>query len=107
MLTKGTGLGQVIRMVKRILFNFYANALVNGTLYKFGLNQYNFMISVLAILFLWAVSVLQINYNIRNKLEQQNLPARWVVFLIGFFVIVIFGVYGTGYSTAGFAYQRF
>lgn len=107
MLTKGTGLGQVIRMVRRILFNFYASALVNGTLYKFGLNQYNFMISVLAILFLWAVSVLQIKYNIRNKLEQQNLPARWVVFLIGFFVIVIFGVYGTGYSTAGFAYQRF
>ncbi|MCM1568104.1 MAG: hypothetical protein NC081_01505 [Roseburia sp.] len=107
MLTKGLSLTQALMMVKQLFCAPSISTWFDGRLLQFGLDKTNMIYAVLCILFLWAVSVLQVKYNIRAKLAEQNLPIRWAVFLIGFFVIILFGVYGSGYSTAGFAYQQF
>ena len=36
-----------------------------------------------------------------------HLPARWVCYLLAVYVILIFGIYGPGFSTSQFIYFQF
>lgn len=46
-------------------------------------------------------------YNIREKLDEQNLVFRWIVYLAGILSIILFGAYGLGFDAASFAYMQF
>ena len=43
----------------------------------------------------------------REKIEKLVLPLRWTVYLAGFFLVIIFGVYGPHYDAATFIYMDF
>ncbi len=44
---------------------------------------------------------------IRDILAKTYLPLRWCIFLLGFAIVLIFGIYGPGYSDASFIYMNF
>ena len=43
----------------------------------------------------------------RQKLDEIPLPARWVILLAGFAIVLILGIYGPGYDAAAFIYRGF
>lgn len=46
-------------------------------------------------------------FCIRDEISRTVLPVRWLIFLAGFAIVLIFGVYGPGYSDNAFIYMNF
>ena len=76
-------------------------------LFSYGLNAYFLLSSAIFVILLWAVDILQERMSLRDKLSQQHIAIRWAVTFIGIFAIIIFGVYGPGYSASSFIYEQF
>lgn len=60
----------------------------------------------LVILFL-AEGYMQNGRSLRKAVANQNLPVRWLCYLLLIFSIIIFGTYGYGYNAADFIYAGF
>ncbi len=95
------------RILKTILVGFAPVCLVDGTMYTYGLNARNFWLAVICIAVLWAVSMMQERFSVREKLSEQNIVFRWAVVYLAIFAILIFGIYGIGYDATDFMYQQF
>ena len=72
-----------------------------------GFGAENMVISLLAIITLWAVDMLQERMSVRETLAKQNLIFRWAIIFIGLFAVIIFGIYGSGYNASSFIYEQF
>ena len=82
--------------------------LLNGTLFdNTGLDVYDYVIVFLSILVVWAVSMMQERFKVREKLAEQNLVFRWLIVYAAIFIILIFGMYGEGYVASDFLYRDF
>ena len=78
-------------------------------IYKLGLDQREFLILMIAILMLLAVSVIRKKKgkDIGAFLAEQNLYFRWLVYIGLILLIIIYGVYGIDFSSAKFIYFDF
>lgn len=104
------GLRQAFILIGRT-FNFRHPSLYmlwNKDLYDFGLNQRNFMLSLLLIAMIWGVGMVQEHgVVIRDWIAAQNLLFRWILYLSLIAAILVLGMYGEGYNAAAFVYQKF
>ncbi len=77
-------------------------------LFKLGLTGADFAILLIGVLVLSAIELSgELKINVREKLEEQNLLFRWIVYLLIIFTIIIFGIYGKGYDAKSFIYGGF
>lgn len=82
--------------------------LVDGSLFKLGLDSKDCWVAVFGLFVLLVVSILQEKgKTVRQRLEEQNLVFRWIVLLGLIFGVLIFGMYGLGYDAASFIYEQF
>jgi len=73
-----------------------------------GLEGADFLILLLAVVILAAVSYLhEKGGSVRDAVSKQILPVRWGCYLAMLFAVIVFGVYGPGYSDASFIYMNF
>ena len=56
---------------------------------------------------LWAVSMMQGRFSVREKLAEQNIVFRWGIIYLAIFSILIFGAYGKGFDPAAFIYTQY
>ena len=97
---RANGTAAAIDMFKSI-FTFQSLTMVN-------LSRIDFIILGISLLVLFFVSYYrEKGLSIRDELSKQVLPVRWGIFLILFAAVVIFGVYGPGYSDSSFIYMNF
>ena len=54
-----------------------------------------------------AADLLTARGPVRPRLTAKPLPIRWAVYLAGIFAVLIFGVYGPGFSESQFIYFQF
>lgn len=108
------GFGQAIAMIKRTFdfSNLGLHTLWDESLYNFGLDRRGFMLSVILIVLVWAVSMLQEKFDkdgktIRDVVAEQNIVFRWALYLGAFAGILILGIYGSGYNASAFVYGQF
>ncbi len=81
---------------------------LDGTLTEMGLSAANLVVLTIAIGVMSLASVAQYKgVRIRERLLAQNLVFRWVVYLVLIFSIIVFGIYGPGYSESQFIYFQF
>lgn len=90
-----------------IITRFCPENFFDGSLYTLGLDRPNFILAVVCILILWAVSMLQERGSVRERIAGRNIVFRWAIYYAAFFVIVVFGIYGPGYDPASFVYMQF
>lgn len=81
-----TGLGEFVLRIHDISF-------VKSKLKGIGLEQYDFFILVIAILFMETIHMIQRNKSIRNILSDFPLPVRWAVYYASIFLVLKFGVF--------------
>lgn len=81
--------------------------LVDGTLYNLGLDRANFNLMVLSIGFLWFISILQTRGSVRESVSKWNSVFRWAFYCIAFLVVMVFGIYGSGYDASAFVYMGY
>lgn len=73
-----------------------------------GLTQMDFMVILLCCIVWFFISYNQEKgTKIRESLDNQPIPVRWLVYLAGFAAVLVFGIYGPGYDASAFIYRGF
>lgn len=79
-----------------------------GTLFDMGLDVTHFVIAIVGIVIMIVVSVLkERGVSIRESISRMHIVVRWTIYIVVFYSIVIFGIYGPGYDASAFAYIGF
>jgi D-alanyl-lipoteichoic acid acyltransferase DltB (MBOAT superfamily) len=107
LLTRPGSLYNTLQVVKMVIFHPRWWNLFDGSLYNYGLNAAQLTLVLLCILVLWAVSMMQERFSVREALEKQNIVFRWAIIYIAIFSIIIFGIYGLGYDASAFLYMQY
>lgn len=82
--------------------------LTDGSLYTLGLSPKSFWAGIVAIVILIIVDITHYHgIGIRERFASQGLIFRWLVSLGLIYVIIIFGIYGPGYTESQFIYFQF
>ncbi len=82
--------------------------LFDGSLYELGLDGKNFHLMLIAILVLLAVDLAKrCGITIREIVAKQDYLFRWLFIASAVVFILIFGVWGPGYSASSFIYFQF
>ncbi len=104
---RATSISNAIDIIKNI---FVWNPWVlfdHTSLYKTGLDLYNYHILIVSLIAMFVVQLLQRTGSVREKLCKQNIIFRWTIIYILIFSIIIFGCYGPGYDPTTFIYRQF
>jgi alginate O-acetyltransferase complex protein AlgI len=103
---RSTSLRSALVLIKNMT---YLNPWIftDGSLYKLGLDPLDFLIAILSLGVVLIVNLLQRNKNLRYELSKQNIVFRWSVYLTSILIILIFGMYGSGYNPQQFIYSKF
>lgn len=96
-----------VKIILKNLFIYNPWILTDGSLYSLGLDSKEFIISIIGILVILAINNLEIRINVLEVLSKQNLVFRWTVYIFTILSIIIYGVYGSGYSEQQFIYFQF
>ncbi|MDO5539804.1 MAG: MBOAT family O-acyltransferase [Eubacteriales bacterium] len=94
-------------ILKQIAAKFDVWILFDESLYNYGLNRKNFWVAMAGIFVLWCVSMLQERGSVREMIARNNAVVRWTIYYLAFFAVIIFGVWGAGYSNTGFTYMNY
>lgn len=97
-----------LAIFRRMFTQFNPWIFWDGSLFTAGLNQANFILSLLLIVLLLVVEQMQIKQGpIRDRIATLKLPVRWMVWYAVLAALLILGIYGPGYSASSFAYMNF
>lgn len=82
--------------------------LFDGSLYQCGLNQKNFTLMLFCIFLLLLADICKYKgINIPSCLLKQECWIRWLIIPISICLILLFGIWGTGYNETNFIYFQF
>ena len=82
-------------------------ALLDGSIFNFGLDKPDILLALVCILIFGFVSHLEQKGSVREMLAKQNMLFRWGIWLILIFTVLVFGIYGPGYDAASFVYMAY
>ena len=88
-------------------FVFNPWVLMDGSLFRLGLEQLDVWILVFGLLLLFVISRYQQKGSVRAMIARQNLVCRWILWIMLFVAVLLFGMYGEGYNPADFIYGGF
>lgn len=92
----------------RLLFTLdNIGILFDKSLYALGLGEPDLHALLIFVGVLLIASLLQRKYRMREKIAQLPLIFRWSVYIIGILIVVLFGMYGRGYTATDFIYGGF
>lgn len=105
---RAESLGQAVSMIRSMVTAENWWVLFDGSLFGCGLIEPEFrvMLCSLAVL-LCADFLAHRNVSVSALIERQPVWFRWAVYLTGILTIVVFGVWGSGYSATSFIYFQF
>lgn len=95
-------------MTKLVLSNFDFPQLFNESqILALGLDEKDKNVLFISLGVMLLIEVLQSKFKIREKISEQNMLFRWMLWFILIFSTLIFGFYGPGYDPADFIYGGF
>ncbi len=99
-------LSSALRAGKKIFTSFQLYTMAD--LYKWGIDEKDWFVLVMALIVLLSVSYLQeYRGSVTGIIRDQNVWMRWLIPVTAILVIGVFGVYGPGYQAADFVYKGF
>lgn len=82
--------------------------LTDGSLFHLGVTSKQFIVVIIGLLCILVVGLVQeTGRNMRDVLDRQNTVFRVAFCVMFFYMIVLFGVYGSGYDASSFAYAQY
>ena len=104
---RSASVSQAVQMIKSIFSAWNPWVFFNGFIYTLGLDKADVTVGIIAIIVLFAVSLLNRKQSMRMWVKTRELPIRWAICLFAIWFIVVFGVYGPGYEHVPFIYFQF
>ncbi len=96
-----------VKMVSSIFLVHNEWILFDDSLLTLGLDWKEFVLLLVSIYFLFRIESLQEKMVIRDKIMEQPLFVRWLIYLTAAAVIIVFGTYGFGFQASDFIYRGF
>lgn len=107
-ITIPSDLSASLEIFRRIIFNFNPWEMVDGTIYKMGLNGPNLIVAIIFLFILcWVSSYEEKGYSGRDWIAEKQIVARWMIYYALLITIIIFGMYGPGYNSSDFVYMKY
>ncbi len=103
---RADGLTAAFKML-RSCFTYNPWILTDGSFLEMGLDGKDWNVLIVSIAVLLVVSLMQERFSVREKLEKQNFIFRYAIYLAAVIAILVFGMYGPGYSASQFIYMQF
>lgn len=101
-------MGAVLRALKATFSSFNPWIFFDGSLYDLGVDERNFGLMLLMILLAAAVDIInERGQTVRGIIAAQQFPFRWIVYLTAIAAIIVFGMYGPGFTLSSFIYAQF
>lgn len=101
-------MGAVLRALKATFSSFNPWIFFDGSLYDLGVDERNFGLMLLMILLVAAVDIInERGQTVRGIIAAQQFPFRWIVYLTAIAAIIVFGMYGPGFTLSSFIYAQF
>ena len=105
---RADSVGQAFGILRRIGSSTHFGALFSADFFRYGLDEKDFTVAVIALVVLVAADWLVYKKkDIYHWVVTKPLAARWVLYWVLIFSSVIFGVYGPSYDAAPFIYFQF
>lgn len=105
---RANGLKAGLIMFKSIFTKFSWGALTDGSIFKLGVSQSDFLIVFIALIIIFIFGVLnEKGICIREKVASWNIVWRWSFYYSVLLIIIIFGAYGPGYIPVELIYAGF
>ncbi|MHB9945156.1 membrane-bound O-acyltransferase family protein [Clostridium botulinum] len=95
------------KLLIKNMFYFNPWIFTSGSIYKLGLDQKDFKMSILGILIVFIIDNIARNKDVLVELSNQNIVFRWAIYLSAICFILILGIYGAGYDANQFIYFQF
>ena len=100
--------GDALRMMASVFTDWRASQLTPELFETLGVNVKNLAVLVIAVALLFAVSLAQERgAQMREWVLRRWLPLRWLILIGAVLVILVFGVWGSGFDEATFIYYQF
>lgn len=93
-------------IIQNMLY-FNPEVFINGSIYKLGLVQKDFILAILSVGVILGVNMMQRARSPRSGLSEQHIGLRWSVYISAVVIILMFGIYGPGYDPEQFIYFQF
>lgn len=101
-------LAQIKSMVGRILGRMDASLLAPEGIFEMGFSKANFVVMIIAIIGLVVADILKYNgVQMREKLLDGPRVIRWAGSMAMVLIILVFGIWGSGYEATNFIYFQF
>ena len=82
--------------------------LFDGSIQNLGVTWIDINLIIFGVYLLCRVAYLREIYEYaRIWMKKQILPYRWLIWIVLFFCVIIYGLYGPGYDASSFIYQGF
>ena len=105
---RAPGTKDAFKMIQSMLTARNFEIFFNNSLYNLGLDRRNFWLAIVTIIVLMVVDLLHNRgISIRAWLQTQNRWFRWLVYIVLFEAILLFGIWGVGYDQSAFIYFQF
>jgi D-alanyl-lipoteichoic acid acyltransferase DltB (MBOAT superfamily) len=106
-LTSPGGLRNTWMVLKNLVLRFEPWHLVDGSMLDYGIDGPQMVLIGGSLIVLWAVSMMQERFSVREALAKQNIVFRWIIIYAAIFSIILFGIYGIGYDASAFLYTQY
>lgn len=107
LMTRLPDLHSVKTATVKMLREFDAPELFSKSLFGFGVAKKEFLLLILFLILVLCVSIMQEKRSVREFVASMNAPVRWFIYALAISVVILFGIYGPGYTMSGFAYEHF
>lgn len=105
---RAESIGVALTIFKNMFTKVNLYMLFDQSIYTWGgLDRPDFMMALISICIMWAVSMMQVRFSVREKINSQNIVFRYSILYLAIFSVIIFGVYGSGYDASSFIYGQF
>lgn len=95
------------RMFGTMFTKFNLSPIFNGELMNLGLQISDYVLLLLSLVILLAVSLIQRSGSVRSKLAEKPVLIRYLAYYALFISILVVGAYGVGYDSSQFIYNQF
>lgn len=102
-----TNIGDTLHMLSGVFTVHNYGELFTGGLLTLGLTIADYVVLVVAIVIMIAVSMAGRAESVRDRLQEQKFPVRATLIALLFISIIVFGAYGIGYDAGQFIYNKF
>ncbi len=105
---RAQGLRAGLFMFKNMITNFSLASIIDGSIFKLGIDKHDILIVFIACLIVLIVSILkEKGVSIRETIAKQNIVIRWAIYYAMIMFIIIFGAYGSQYVPIDPIYANF